>query len=643
MNTPGSAHTPSPLHHAVETGNPPAVRELLEQGADVNATNRRGQTPLHLAAMRKDHEIAQLLLRHGALHKATDEERRTPLHYAVQHHSLRVAQLLLEHNAQPNPSGTPPPVSHVSEGETATTCFFRRHTRYPDMIDAKGHTPLSLAIEQDNSAMVRLLLAHGASTRYPCAKDQTALHDAVMSGNLHITQELLLRRKACVNETDSGGMTPLHLAARNGHVGMVDLLLKAGADAELPDRQGRTPLHSAAACRRIRVVSRLLEEKVNACTMDASNETPLHAAVREPSGAILRALLEYGARPDDAGDPEFTPLHLAARNGNLTAAQLLMEHRAYAPHTVRYGRPPLHLATAAGNIRMACLLLEREQGWRCIRTTDDEGKTPLQYAKEHGRKSMVKLLQDASVLGLQQALARQIPKETPPQLTYACLDCDRIDDLRTQLQQGADANGGKWHYPLLAATHNNNIEAVRLLLEHGADVNKSDKNGQTALIEAIMTQKNDIAELLLDYGADLNTPYYDYSLLFFTARETNIPALRFALEHGADVNLPLRGGASLLRWTAIYYHHEELFRLMLRHGAEDYDDTHVSYLSTAMTEWMREHSALDKGEDTPAEKHPEAPRPEADAGKEEQAPPQEAPARPGLMQRLAALWKNLFA
>ena len=87
--------------------------------------------------------------------------------------------------------------------------------------------------------------------------NQTALHHAVMNGNLQIAK-LLLENKSEVNAKRYGMSAPLHLAAANGNIDIVRLLLSYEADIEGRNAQGETALHVAAIMNRENVVSFLL-------------------------------------------------------------------------------------------------------------------------------------------------------------------------------------------------------------------------------------------------------------------------------------------------------------------------------------------------------------------------------------------------
>ncbi|KIE04351.1 hypothetical protein NF27_IN00920, partial [Candidatus Jidaibacter acanthamoeba] len=84
---------------AVEQGKIDKARELLSQGADVNATEMLGDTALHLAIMYRDVKMVKLLLAQPSININTkDCDRQTPLQNALYNGYDEIAQLILEHN-----------------------------------------------------------------------------------------------------------------------------------------------------------------------------------------------------------------------------------------------------------------------------------------------------------------------------------------------------------------------------------------------------------------------------------------------------------------------------------------------------------------------------------------------------------------
>jgi len=187
------------LHHAVCSGNVPAVKLFLRRGADIRTWDWQGRTPLHMAltAPRSAEELTALLLAAGADPNAEDLYERTPLHTAI----------------------------------------------------IGGAKP----------AIVKLLLDAGANVRARCIDNYTPLLRAAAAGNIEYCK-LLLAYHADINETDRNRQTPLHYAAKLGYTKLARFLLDNGAYYRQKDNSGARPIRLAIRNGHRRIVEMLHQE-----------------------------------------------------------------------------------------------------------------------------------------------------------------------------------------------------------------------------------------------------------------------------------------------------------------------------------------------------------------------------------------------
>ncbi len=368
----------SRLHRAAATKTQHQVRELIDQGADPNARNWRGETPLHRAAIRNpDLDVHRTLIDAGADVNARDETDATPLHRAA-------------HNASPARSGL-----LIEAGADV-------HAR-----DKDGATPLHNAVESGRDEIIGRLVEAGASFDDRDRDGATPLHRAVEKGWAE-GAKTLLEHGADPNAGDNQGRTPLHLAYAAGRPDMVNRLLEAGANLEAQDHTGRVPiqhLHDPDddggrgeheqearandpghirnkeilphALRTDRPEYARIQNAVNPA--DPEGRTPLHRAAEEGASLGVHRLLQEGADPNTPDRDRVTPLHLGAgRTGGAEVVERLLEAGA-TPHArdSERSQTPLHLAVQSDSPEAVNYLLKANAD---PNAPDTDGATPLHYA-----------------------------------------------------------------------------------------------------------------------------------------------------------------------------------------------------------------------------------------------------------------------
>ena len=374
----------SRLHRAAAAKTQHQVRELIDQGADPNLRNWRGETPLHRAAIRNpDLDVHRALIDAGADPNARDETGATPLHRAA-------------HNAAPARSGL-----LIEAGADV-------HAR-----DKDGATPLHNAAESGRDAIIGRLIAAGASLDDRDRDGATPLHRAVEKGWAQ-GAKTLLEHAADPNAGDNQGRTPLHRAYAAGRPDMVNRLLEAGANLEAQDHTGRVPiqhLHGpdedrgrgeqeqearangrGQSFRTDAPESRRIQDAVNPA--DPEGRTPLHRAAGEGACLGVHRLLQEGADPNTADRDRVTPLHLGAgRTDGAEVVERLLKAGA-SPHArdSERSRTPLHLAVQSDSPEAVNHLLQANAN---PNARDADGATPLHYAASNRSPDVAQALAGA--------------------------------------------------------------------------------------------------------------------------------------------------------------------------------------------------------------------------------------------------------
>ena len=385
----------------------------------------------------------------------------------------------------------------------------------PNTPQVDGMTALHWATWHDDTETARQLVQSGANVAAKNRYGVTPLSLACENGNVRLVARLL-EAGADANTVLPGGETALMTAARTGRVGAVRALLEHGADVNAKEQKGQTAVMWAAAEGHADVVSRLIESGADCQTPLKSGFTPLMFAVREGRTQVVRVLLadrtnvNTTMQPQVKGNrsprPGTSGLMLAVENGHFELAVWLLEAGA-DPNDQRSGFTPLHAITWVRKPNLG-------DGVDGDPAPIGSGTvTSLQLVRklvEHGADVNAPLRRGRSGRG------RLNHTGATPFLLAA--DTADVPLLRLLLELDADPTKTNADHcpPLLAAagigslapgeeagTQDEALEAVRLLLELGADINAVDDNGETAMHGAAYKSLPNMVQFLADRGADI--------------------------------------------------------------------------------------------------------------------------------------------
>lgn len=202
-------------------------------------------------------------------------------------------------------------------------------------------------------------LARGADGGAATPTGETALHAAAQAGDLALVRQLLAAgAKPAANRY---GVTPLAVACERGHAELAGLLLAAGADANAPMRDGRTPLMVAAQTGRAALVELLLARGAQADAREPElGQTALMWAAAEGHREAVAVLLQGGADFRAKSKGGYSALHFATRQGHREIVRALLAAGADANDAVgeRSGPSALALAVTNAHYELGAMLLE---------------------------------------------------------------------------------------------------------------------------------------------------------------------------------------------------------------------------------------------------------------------------------------------
>ena len=426
---------PLPLIDAAKNVDREAVRSLLKQGANVNATQADGTTALHWSSYRDDLESADLLIRSGANVNTRNDLGATPLWAACQNGSESMVRRLLSAGANPNAAlllGETPVMVAARSGNLAVVELLAAKGANVNARAARGQTALMWAVAQKHPEVVKVLIAHGADI-HARSDSWTEVMAVPPHGYLEYNRAI-----------PHGNDTALMFAARVDDLASAKLLVAAGANVNDEDAWGVSAVVLAAHSGFTDVVKFLLEKGATA-NSDRAGFTALHEAIMRRDENLVKVLLDHGA---DANLPvrSWTPTRRSSRDFN------------FPPELI--GGTPF---------------------WLAARFTEPE---VMRLLVKHGADPLFVLRSERMVEG------RGVAWEQRKEATTAVMAA-----------AGMGGGGSPWIEIERSQREKLALEAVKVAVDLGVDVNAKSVNGSTALDSARRLKWDSVAAFLIEKGA----------------------------------------------------------------------------------------------------------------------------------------------
>ena len=508
------------LMAACEIGNKNAIDALLNAGADPNIIDANGDTSLHYAARKYcTAEVLQTIISHGVDVNATNKNNVTALMIVCGIWNKDAIDVLLNAGADPN------------------------------IIDANGDTCLQYAARNFCTAEVlQAIISHGVDVNATNKNNVTALMIVCGKGKKDVIN-VVLNVGAELNIIDANGDTCLHYAARNYYctADVLQAIISHGVDVNATNKNNVTALMITCEMWNKDALDVLLNAGADPNIIDANGDTSLHYAARNYcTDEVLQAIISHGVDVNATNKNNVTALMIACEIGNKDAIDVLLN--AGGDPNIVDANADTCLQYAARNYCTAEVLQAIISHGVDVNATNTNNVTALMIACEIGNKDAIDVLLNA---GGDHNIANA---DGGTWLHHAvCGDCSK-EALQTITCHGVDVNAtDKYNITALTlASGKGNIVAINVLLNAGADPNIADADGGTWLHYAAYGDcSKDVLQSIINHGADVDaTNKKNVTALMLACGEGNKDAINVILNAGADPNITDANGDTCLHYAA---------------------------------------------------------------------------------------------
>jgi ankyrin repeat protein len=381
----------------------------------------------------------------------------------------------------------------------------------------------------DEHGAVKTWAKHVSKTPAWIYPSVTPLDYAAELGLEDIVEKLIMTNKWYQKYSEAA-----QLAAQEGHIGVIKLLLDKGADVNVQHGEYCNALQAASYNGHDDMVRLLLDRGANVNARGGKYCNALQAASSGGHGVIVRILLGKGAYVNAQGGHYSNALLAASFRGHADIVRLLLDEGADVNAQGGYYGNALQAASSMGHVEIVRLLLYR--GANVDEVGGFEYGTALIAALKQNHTEIARLLLDKGA-----NVNMGVPCHYP--LEIASLRCD-TEFVKLLLDKGAYINvqGERYGGALQAAALQANVETVKLLLDRGADVNARGGEYGSALQAASAYGISQVVRLLLDKKPDVNAKGGKYgNALQAAMSQGHMRVAELLFDRGAIANKEFRG------------------------------------------------------------------------------------------------------
>ncbi|XP_036135996.1 ankyrin repeat and death domain-containing protein 1B isoform X1 [Molossus molossus] len=341
-------------------GSPKQERPREEEAAAGHELLLPNERSFQNAAKSNNLDLMEKLFEKKVNIDAVNNMNRTALHFAVGANHLSAVDFLLNHKAR------------------------------VDVADKHGLTVIHLAAWSGSLEIMLMLVRAGADRRAKNQDGMNALHFAAQSNNVRIVEYLIqdLHLKD-LDQPDEKGRKPFLLAAKRGHVEMIEELIFLNLHTSEKDKEGNAALHLAAKHGHSSVVRVLLAQWEEVNETNENGETPFFLAVAGGHEECSKVLLAAGSDINIPNKLNISALQIATQNGHASLVSFLLSENVDLHQNVGPKESALHLAVINNHITVVNSLLNAKHDTNIL---NQRQQTPLHVAADLGNVELVETL-----------------------------------------------------------------------------------------------------------------------------------------------------------------------------------------------------------------------------------------------------------
>ncbi|XP_031549468.1 uncharacterized protein LOC116287002 [Actinia tenebrosa] len=548
------------LIYSLQEDNESLACALIEAGADVNLVDNDGKTALFYAAIYNNKKLANILpglimyydsmgqkpdeaitillrqkyvipklLDAGADVNVTDKRGRTALMYYAENEYINIINQYLELDGKFKSW-----FAHVENEYNHLASALIKASKDVNIVDDQGKTALAHFLENSKDSCAIELMNAGADVNITDVDGKTVLFYIPANCDKTVIEKII-KSSISLNITDNEGKTALIYSLQENNESLACALIEAGADVKMVDNTEKNALFYATIGGCKNAFSKLANI-VDINVIDNQGKTVLMYAVQYIKTSFVSELIDSGAQINVADKDGKTALIYCApslmkvkgvwcigykksRNPQeleqakistisniVTVASMLIQAGADINVSDNEGKTALIYSLRDEDKRLSCALIKAGAN---LSIMDENGKTALFYAVLYNRSSVVQVLIDGGA-------------------DINLCDCEGktalIHCAQHQIQTREKQRMYRYRYSMSryhdgdhpGSDRNDHNTVASILIKSSADLNKTDNKGRTALIYSLLNDNQDLARTLIEAGADINVVDQDgHTALFY--------------------------------------------------------------------------------------------------------------------------------